>query len=67
MWNTVILEEDLIRGADAAEPINTEDTVMSREFKKQKAQQLKQNWREKKMHGQFVREMPEKVDKDKIW
>ena len=40
MWNTAISEENLIRGADAAETINTEDTVMSSEFKKQKAQQL---------------------------
>ena len=37
---------------------------MSGEFKKQKAQELKQNWREKKIHGQFVREMSDKVDKD---
>ena len=40
---------------------------MSGEFKKQKPQELKQNWREKKMHGQFVREMPQKIDKDKTW
>ena len=58
-------EENLIRRVAAAETIDTEDTVMSGEFKKQKAQELKQNWREKKMHGQFVREMPDKVDKDK--
>ena len=37
---------------------------MSGEFKKEKAEELKQNWSEKKMHGQFVRKMPEKVDKD---
>ena len=35
-------EENLIRGVAAAEIINTEDTVMSGEFKKQKAQELKQ-------------------------
>ena len=35
------------------------------EFKKQKVKELKQNWREMKMHGQFVREMPEKIDVDK--
>ena len=40
---------------------------MSGEFKKQKAQELKQNWCEKKMDGQFVREMPEKVDQDETW
>ena len=52
---------------DTAETIITEDTVTSGEFKKQEAQELKQNWREKKIHGQFVKEMPEKVDEDRTW
>ena len=60
-------EVNLVRRVAAAETINTEDTLMSGEFKKLKAQGLKQNQREKKMHGQFVREMPNKVDKDKTW
>ena len=60
-------EENLIRGVAAAETINTEDIVMSGEFKKQKAQELKQNWRKKKIHAQFVRKMSDKVDKDKTW
>ena len=58
-------EENLIKGVAVDETINTEDTVTSGEFKKQKAQELKQNWQEKKMHGQFVRETPEKADKDR--
>ena len=60
-------EENLVRGVAAVETIITEDTVMSREFKKQKAQELKQNWHEKKMHGQFVRKMSNNVDKNKTW
>ena len=36
-------------------------------LKKQKAPELKQNWHEKKMHRQFVREMPEQVDEDRTW
>ena len=60
-------EENLIKGVGAAETINTENTVTSGEFKKQKAQELKQNWHEKKMHGQFTREMPEKRNKDRTW
>ena len=59
-------EETLIRGVDAAETSNTEGIVMSGEFKKQKLQERKQNWCEKKMHGWLVREMPEKVHKDKL-
>ena len=44
-------EEKFIRGVAVAETINTEDTVTGGEFKKQKTQELKQNWRKKKMHG----------------
>ena len=60
-------EEKLIRGVAAAGIINTEDVVRSDDFKKQKAQELKQSWSEKKMHGQFIRELPEEVDKDQTW
>ena len=41
--------------------------ILSGEFKKQIGQKRKQNWTEKKMYGQFVREMPENVDKNKTW
>ena len=60
-------KENLIKGDAAADTFNTEDTVTGGEFKKQKAPELKQNWCEKKMHGHFVWEKPEKVDKDTIW
>ena len=60
-------EENHIKEVAAVETINTEDTVTSGQFKKKKAQELKQNWPEKKMHRQFIREMPEKVDKDRTW
>ena len=60
-------DDKLIRGVAAAGTINTEDTVLNGEFKKQKEQELMQNWSEKRMHGQFFREMRETVDKDKAW
>ena len=60
-------DNNLIRGFAAAGTISTEDAKLSRDLKKQKEKELRQNWNEKRMHGQFVREMPEKVDKDKTW
>ena len=60
-------EENLIKGVAAAETIKTEGTVMNGEFKKQKSQELKQNWNEKKMLEQFVREIPEKIGMDRTW
>ena len=37
------------------------------EFKRRKAEELKQKWTGKAMQGQFVREMPDKVDMIKSW
>ena len=47
--------------------ISTIITLTSGEFKILIEQELKQNWTEKKMYGQFVRKMPENVDKNKTW
>ena len=60
-------EESHIRGVSAAETIKTRETITSVEFKKQKAKELKEKWSEKRMHGQFIRETTEKVDKEKTW
>ena len=60
-------EENFTRGVSAAEPINTRETITSVEFKKQKGKELKEKWSEKRMHGQFIRETMEKVDKEKTW
>ena len=59
--------EKLIQGIRTSGKIETEGTISKSEFKRQNAQELKQKWTEKRMYGQFIREMPEKVDKDKTW
>ena len=59
--------ENLIRGVATAGKIRTEGIITSGEFKKHREEGLKQKWNGKRMHGQFVREMPEKVDKNKTW
>ena len=56
-------EENLIRGVSVAETINTRETIKSVQFKKQKAKEVKEKWSEKRMHGQFIKKMTEKVDK----
>ena len=60
-------EENLIRRVSAAETINLRETLTSVEYKKHKAKELKEKWSEKRMHGQFIREMTEKADKEKTW
>ena len=60
-------EENLIREVSAAETINTKETITSAEFKKQTAKELKEKWSEKQVHGQIIREITEKIDKEKTW
>ena len=59
--------EKLIQGIRTSGTIETEGTISKSEFRRHNAQKLKQKWTEKRMYGQFIREMPEKVDKDKTW
>ena len=37
------------------------------DFKKNSQNEFKIKWHEKRMYGQFVREMPEETDKDLSW
>ena len=60
-------EENLIRGVSTAETINARETITSVEFKKQREKELKEKWSEKRIHGQFIRQTTEKVDKEKTW
>ena len=59
-------EEKLLRGACEAGAIKTESTVNTKDFKKQKAEERKEKFLEKKMHGQFSREMPENSTKKNL-
>ena len=43
------------------------ETITTVGFKKQKAKELKEKWKEKRMHGQFIWETTQKVDKEKTW
>ena len=60
-------EENLIREISTAETINAKETITSVEFKKQREKEQKEKWTENRMHGQFIRETTEKVDKEKTW
>ena len=56
-----------MRGVWVAGTIRTEGTVNSNEFKKQRAEERKKKFLEKKMHGQFTKEMSDSVEKEKSW
>ena len=58
--------EPLIESVKAAEKIECNDTVNKKEFKQRWLSENKELWKNKRMHGQFVREMPETTDEKEI-
>ena len=51
------------RGVRAKGIIETDNVIEKAEFKRRQSQEFKQRWTDKAMYGQFVRQMPEQVDK----
>ena len=59
--------EPLIEGVKAAETTEYNDTVNKKEFKLRWMREKKELWKNKRMHGQFVIEMPETTDEKETW
>ena len=58
--------EENLGGVSVAETINTRETILNLEFKKQKVKKKKEEKEnEKRMDGKFIRETMEKVDMEK--
>ena len=41
--------------------------LSKRDFKKSLNEKRLENWKEKQMYGQFIRDMPEGIDREKSW
>ena len=59
--------EMLLRGVKKGGIIKTDNLVEKTEFKRRNQNECKTKWHEKRMYGQFVREMPDNIDKESSW
>ena len=59
--------EQLLQLTKDSKVIETESCIEPDEFKKAAMDELRNAWREKKMYGQFVREITDDVDEIKSW
>ena len=59
--------EPSFEGVKATETIEYNNTVNKKEFKQRWMREKKELWKNKRMHGYFVREMPETTDEKQIW
>ena len=53
-----------LRGIKKAGIVKTENLMEKGDFKKNSQNEFKNKWHKKRMYGQFVREVPEEIDKD---
>ena len=59
--------EMLIKGVCASGAIETEGIINKMDFKRLRTLEFIKKWIERRMYGQFLRELPDKVDKNKTW
>ena len=60
--------EMLLKGVKkVGKVIKTENFMEKEDFKKNSQNEFKNKWHEKRMHGQFVLEMQDEIDKDLSW
>ena len=55
--------EMLLKGIKKFDVVKTENLMEKEDFKKNSQNEFKNKWHEMRMDGQFVREMPEEIDK----
>ena len=66
-WYVKQSKEPMLKVACMKATIKTEETVRLEEFKGMQINASEQAWKEKRMHGQYIRDMDENIDKDKTW
>ena len=66
-WYVRRSNEMLLKGVKKVGIVKTENLMEKEDFKKNSQNVFKNKWQEKRMYGQFVREMSEEIDKDLSW
>ena len=66
-WYLKNLNESLLQGVKHVRILNLRESVSKKDFKKSLNEKRVENWKEKQMYGQFIRDMPEGTDKEKSW
>ena len=67
VWYVRNSNERLMAGVRKIKILDSEGTKEKNEVKSDRQNVSLNRWKEKKMYGQFLREMPETVDEDKTW
>ena len=58
---------NLLQGVKQVRVLKFKESVSKKDFKKSLNEKRVENWKEKEMYGQFIRDMPEGTDQEKSW
>ena len=63
-WYLKNSNENLLQGLKHVRILNYKESVSKKDFKKSPNENRVENWKEKQMYGQFIRDMPEGTEKE---
>ena len=66
-WYLKNSNEILLQGMKHVRILKLRESVSKKDFKKSLNENRVENWKEKQMYGQFIRDMPDDTDKEKSW
>ena len=66
-WYLKNSDQNLLQGVKHVEILKFRESVSKKDFKKVLNEKRVENWKEKQVYGQFIRDMPEEKDKEKSW
>ena len=66
-WYLKNSNEILLQGMKHVRILKLRESVSKKDFKKSLNENRVENWKEKQMYGQFIRDMPDGTDKEKSW
>ena len=66
-WYLKNSNETLLEGVKYVDLLNFRDSTTKNDFKKRLNNERMENWRQKQMYGQFIRDMPETTNKENTW
>ena len=66
-WYLKNSNENLLQGVKHVGILKFKESISKKDFKKLLNQKRVENWKEKQMYGQFIRDMTEDTDKERSW
>ena len=61
------MNENLLQGVKHVRILKFRESVSKKDFKKSLNEKRVENWKEKKMYGQFICDMPDGTEKANFW